>query len=230
MGTVREELKEIRTQLRLAMNGVTSTSMREKGILYKLNFGVSYPEIKEIARTHEPNAELAAALWRQDIREFKILATFLQPVEGFTGNKFFRWVEQIPYLEIAESCCRNLFVHLPDVQLYTIILLLAEKDKFARTVVYLTWTELLKHGKVKNMGIMRNICVEGMHTLTSVKLGATWMEKQAAIQTLKFYGRHSEGQAAEILSGFDAYKERFEAEPELQEIYNDLKFEFDYYL
>lgn len=37
---LQDELKEIRTQLRLAMNGVISTSMREKGIVYKLNFGV----------------------------------------------------------------------------------------------------------------------------------------------------------------------------------------------
>ena len=31
---LQDELKEIRTQLRLAMNGVISTSMREKGIAY----------------------------------------------------------------------------------------------------------------------------------------------------------------------------------------------------
>ena len=49
---LQNELKEIRTQLRLAMNGVISTSMREKGIVYKLNFGVPLPEIKQIATTH----------------------------------------------------------------------------------------------------------------------------------------------------------------------------------
>ena len=66
---LQNELKEIRTQLRLAMNGVISTSMREKGIVYKLNFGVPLPEIKQIATTHKPNSELAAALW-QDIGFF----------------------------------------------------------------------------------------------------------------------------------------------------------------
>ncbi|MGE0016823.1 MAG: DNA alkylation repair protein, partial [Bacteroides sp.] len=34
-----EELKNIKTQLRLSMNGVASASMREKGLSYKLNFG-----------------------------------------------------------------------------------------------------------------------------------------------------------------------------------------------
>lgn len=53
MESLQDEIREIRKQLRLAMNGVISTSMREKGIVYKLNFGVPYPEIKEIARKHK---------------------------------------------------------------------------------------------------------------------------------------------------------------------------------
>lgn len=53
---LQNELKEIRTQLRLAMNGVISTSMREKGIVYKLNFGVPLPEIKQIVATHKPDS------------------------------------------------------------------------------------------------------------------------------------------------------------------------------
>ena len=113
MENLQDEIREIRGQLRRAMNGVTSTSMREKGIVYKLNFGVSYPDIKEIARTHEPNAELASALWKEDIREFKILATLLCPADTFPREEAKRWVEEIPYLEIAEHCARNLFAHLP---------------------------------------------------------------------------------------------------------------------
>ena len=36
-----EQLKEIKTQLRLSMNGAVSQSMREKGLVYKLNFGAA---------------------------------------------------------------------------------------------------------------------------------------------------------------------------------------------
>ena len=42
MESLQDEIREIRKQLRLAMNGVISTSMREKGIVYKLNFGVPH--------------------------------------------------------------------------------------------------------------------------------------------------------------------------------------------
>lgn len=45
---VKEQLKDIKTQLRLSMNGVVSQSMREKGLDYKLNFGVELPRIKAL--------------------------------------------------------------------------------------------------------------------------------------------------------------------------------------
>ena len=48
-----EQLKEIKTQLRLSMNGAVSQSMREKGLVYKLNFGVELPRIKSIADAYE---------------------------------------------------------------------------------------------------------------------------------------------------------------------------------
>ena len=46
---IKEQLKDIKTQLRLSMNGAVSQSMREKGLVYKLNFGVEIPRIKMIA-------------------------------------------------------------------------------------------------------------------------------------------------------------------------------------
>ena len=36
---LHQRLKDIKTQLRLSMNGAVSQSMREKGLVYKLNFG-----------------------------------------------------------------------------------------------------------------------------------------------------------------------------------------------
>jgi hypothetical protein len=43
---LHQRLKDIKTQLRLSMNGAVSQSMREKGLVYKLNFGVELPRIK----------------------------------------------------------------------------------------------------------------------------------------------------------------------------------------
>ena len=55
---IKEQLKDIKTQLRLSMNGAVSQSMREKGLLYKLNFGVELPRIKMIAEGYEKNQSI----------------------------------------------------------------------------------------------------------------------------------------------------------------------------
>ena len=59
---LHQRLKDIKTQLRLSMNGAVSQSMREKGLVYKLNFGVELPRIKGIAAGYEKDHSLAQAI------------------------------------------------------------------------------------------------------------------------------------------------------------------------
>lgn len=47
---IHEIIKDIKSKFRLYMNGKVSQSMREKGMEYKVNFGIEYPRIKEIAQ------------------------------------------------------------------------------------------------------------------------------------------------------------------------------------
>ena len=203
---LQNELKEIRTQLRLA-NGVISTSMREKGIVYKLNFGVPLPEIKQIATTHKPDSELAAALWKEDIREFKILASFLQPVDEFSSQEAKQWVKEIPYLEIAEQCSHNLFYKLPDVEDLLLGLIFNVEDEYARTVAYLVWAELFKEGKDLIAPVRTAFVAECMRTLAQTDFEASFKEKQAAVKAMKFYGRQSAERAQQMLGGFDDFPE-----------------------
>ena len=97
---IKEQLKDIKTQLRLSMNGAVSQSMREKGLLYKLNFGVELPRIKMIAEGYEKNHDLAQALWKENIRECKIMAAMLQPIDTFYPEIADIWVEDIQNLSL----------------------------------------------------------------------------------------------------------------------------------
>ena len=110
---MHETIREIKGKLRLFMNGVISQSLREKGLKYRLIFGVELPRLKEIAAGYEPNHELAQALWKEDIRECKILAAYLQPVESFYPEIADIWVEQIHNSEMADYVCMALFRRLP---------------------------------------------------------------------------------------------------------------------
>ena len=109
----QETLRKIKTELRLSMNGVASTYMRENGMNYKLNFGVELPRLREIAKAFPANHDLAQALWKEDIRECKLLAAMLQPSETFYPEIADIWVEGMPNVEIAQHTVQNLFCRLP---------------------------------------------------------------------------------------------------------------------
>lgn len=110
---IHETIKDIKSKFRLFMNGMVSQSMREKGMEYKLNFGLEYPRIKEIAAGYEPDHELAQALWKENIRECKILAGLLQPADTFYQEIADIWIEGMDYPELAEYTVMNLFQRLP---------------------------------------------------------------------------------------------------------------------
>jgi 3-methyladenine DNA glycosylase AlkD len=110
---MQDTIREIKGKFRLFMNGVLSQSLREKGLQYRLIFGIELPRLREIATGYEPNHELAQALWKEDIRECKILAAYLQPVESFYPEIADIWVEQIHNSELADYVCMALFRRLP---------------------------------------------------------------------------------------------------------------------
>ena len=107
-----ERLKEIKRSFRLKMDGAASRSMREKGLDYKLNWGVGLPELKAMAKEYGKDYDLAIALWKEDIRECKILATLMMPPERMLPEVVDIWMEQTPSQEIAEWATANLYQHL----------------------------------------------------------------------------------------------------------------------
>ena len=106
-------IRKIKTELRLAMNGVASAYMRENGMNYTLNFGVELPRLRAIAAEFPADHDLAQALWKEDIRECKLLAAMLQPTDTFYPEIADIWVESMPNAEIAQHTVQNLFCRLP---------------------------------------------------------------------------------------------------------------------
>jgi 3-methyladenine DNA glycosylase AlkD len=107
-----EVLQRIRGDLRRSMNGVASKSMREKGLDYKLNFGVEIPRLRQLSKRYPADIDLAERLWKLETRELKILASMLYPVDAFDMEKARQWVNEIPNQEIREQVCMNLFQRL----------------------------------------------------------------------------------------------------------------------
>ncbi|MDD5184388.1 MAG: DNA alkylation repair protein [Paludibacter sp.] len=106
------QLAEIRRKIRLSMNGIVSDQMTRSGIIYKSNFGVSIPRIREIAATYTPGHDLAQRLWMLEIRETKIMATLLEPIDKFSAEMAGDWVAGFDQIEIVEQSVMNLFSKL----------------------------------------------------------------------------------------------------------------------
>jgi 3-methyladenine DNA glycosylase AlkD len=95
------------------MNGVTADYMKNSGIVYKLNYGVSIPRIKEIAQGYKPNSDLADRLWVIGIRETMIMSTLIQPIEGFKIEKAMSRIDGTDKMELVEQLSMNLLAKLP---------------------------------------------------------------------------------------------------------------------
>lgn len=100
---------EILEQIKSHKNGDVSVSMAQMGIIYGVNYGVSVPDLKIIANEYKHDHELALALFDQDIRECKILATLIDDPKMVTGEQIDSWSQSFVNHEIVEQVCGNLF-------------------------------------------------------------------------------------------------------------------------
>ena len=110
---INQQVKEIKQSFRLMMDGVVASSMRQKGVDYKLNWGATLPRLREKADEIGQNYDLAIALWKENVRECKILATMLMPANEILPEVVDIWMEQTESQEVAEQAAFNLYQHLP---------------------------------------------------------------------------------------------------------------------
>ena len=110
---IQQQVKEIKQSFRQMMDGSIAASMRTKGVDYKLNWGATLPRLREKAEEIGKNYDLAIALWKENVRECKILATMIMPPNEVLPEVIDIWMEQTPTQEIAEQAAFNLYQYLP---------------------------------------------------------------------------------------------------------------------
>lgn len=217
---MKEIIKKIRTDLRLSMNGAVSASMRDKGINYRMNFGVGIPRINQISKKYKQDKELAETLWSEDVRELKILATLLYPIDQFSKELAMSWIVEIKDQELREQLCKNLLQNL----------------SFANELVEESTKNSLEYIRSTGYWLFARLCITKAETLEKINFevllqnaisdlnGQSMLLRQAALNTLKYYGRISDENAASVLqkvSHFEVSENTIE-----KEILSILKFEF----
>lgn len=112
-GDITQIVKDIKQSFRQMMDGAVAQSMRQKGLDYHLNWGATLPRLREKADELGKNYDLAIALWKENVRECKILATMIMPADVVLPEVIDIWMEQTPTSEIAEQAAYNLYQYLP---------------------------------------------------------------------------------------------------------------------
>ena len=115
--TTTERVVALMRRLKIEMNGAVTDAMREYGggtQGYGLNYGVSLPTIRDVARGYAPDHELALALWRQDVREMKLAALFVDDPMQVAAAQMEAWASDWRVPELAEQCAMQLFWKSPD--------------------------------------------------------------------------------------------------------------------
>ena len=90
-------------ELRRERNGAVADAMRYYGAPYGLNYGVSLPTLRKLARAETPDHDFARYLYLQDVRELRLAALHIARPESLAADEFPAWAAGIVNSEVAEE-------------------------------------------------------------------------------------------------------------------------------
>ena len=115
-----ETVKQIRRLIAGSMDGITATTMRQKGLIYKQNFGVALPRLREIARQFTPDTALSEYLLQTAGRETQIVGLLLMPAKQLTTEAALHLAATLQTTELAEIASMTLFCRLTDIDQFIV--------------------------------------------------------------------------------------------------------------
>lgn len=104
------QYQQLLKNIKLRQSGEVSDAMKQQGMNYKLNWGVSLLDLRDLAKLHEPNHLLALKLWNKNWRESMIMATLLDEPAKVSEEQMDFWTKSFETTEIAEQASTNLWV------------------------------------------------------------------------------------------------------------------------
>jgi len=202
MEDVHELVMQIKKEFRLLMNGAVSKSMRDSGLNYKVNFGVELLRLRDMAKRYGKNHDLAQTLWKEDIRESKIMASLLQPFDTFYPEIADIWVDDIRNMEIAEQTTMNLFQHLTYAPAKAFQWISLEKE-FTKVCGYLIIGRLLLQKGDMDERAENQFLDQGVADF----LSGSYNVRSAVMKALRRFIQHSEDNAFAVCRRVEQFKD-----------------------
>lgn len=182
--SVDDDVKKIKRSFRLFMNGVASSSMRDKGLEYKINWGIPVTRLRDMAAQYAPSVALAERLWESDVRECKILATMLMPAERFSEPMALSWLSACNNQEMVEMLVFNLVQNMPGVETFVVSLLCSDEHNAPLAALHLVSRLVAR----QNVAFMTDEVVSSFAQLVIKALNGTdAVLKHAALNSVTRY-------------------------------------------
>ncbi len=83
--------------------------MAKFGIKPQRCYGISMPDLRDIAKVVGKDHDLAGYLWRNGSREARILASLIEDPKMVAEQQMEEWAGEFDYWEICDQVCINLF-------------------------------------------------------------------------------------------------------------------------
>lgn len=87
--------------------------MARYGINVEKAFGCSIPLLREIAKQHKKDHDLATELWETGFHEARILASMIDDPKKASKDQMEKWVNDFNSWDLCDQCCSNLFEDIP---------------------------------------------------------------------------------------------------------------------
>lgn len=104
---------EVHQQLLALVNPENAAGMARFGIQGKTVMGIKIPVLRDIARKHKKNQQLALELWQSGEHEARILASMVADPKQMTSDLMEIWVHDFDAWDLCDQVCGNLFFQTP---------------------------------------------------------------------------------------------------------------------
>ena len=102
------DFNEVIERIKVHQNLSAAKRMKDLGLDYKINYGVSIVTLRQISNQIPCDHDLALSLWKSDVRETKLLAAMIDIPEKVTQEQVLEWSHDFTNSEIVEQTCSNL--------------------------------------------------------------------------------------------------------------------------
>jgi len=141
-----EQCEKILKQLKSLADSDAVEGMARFGIATKNAYGVSIPDVRNIAKEVGKDHDLAQQLWDSGVHEARILACMIDDAKQVTEKQMEEWVKDFDSWDVCDQCCSNLFdktafAHKKAVELTK------RKEEFVKRTGFVLMATLAVHDK-----------------------------------------------------------------------------------